>query len=92
MTANEILGPMNCVFRRILSTFPLLRRYSERTDEIPHAFSQGFKTGWPLDWILAALICVLVSYVCHLGFPGFALRPPLVAALRLARFLAFPFA
>jgi hypothetical protein len=52
---------MNYVFRRILRTFPLLRRYSDRIDEIPHAFSQDFKTGWPLDWILAALICVFVS-------------------------------
>jgi hypothetical protein len=61
MATNEILGLMTYVFRRILRTFPLLRRYSDRIDEIPHAFSQGFKTGWPLDWILAALICVFVS-------------------------------
>jgi hypothetical protein len=54
---------MNYVVGRILSTFPLLRRYSDRIDEIAHAFSQGFKTGWPWDGILAALICVLVSYV-----------------------------
>jgi hypothetical protein len=46
MATNKILGPMNYVFGRILSMFPLLRRYSDRIDEIPHAFSQRFKTGW----------------------------------------------
>jgi ABC-type multidrug transport system permease subunit len=76
MATNEILGLMNYVFGRILSTFPLPRRYSDGIDKIAHAFSQGFKTGWPWDGILAALICVLVSYVCHVVFPGFALRPP----------------
>jgi hypothetical protein len=38
---------MNYVFGRILSTFPLLRRYSDRIDEIAHAFSQGFKVVFP---------------------------------------------
>ena len=61
MATNEILGLMNYVFGRILSTFPLLRRYSDGIDKIAHAFSQGFKTGWPLDWIPTAWICVLVS-------------------------------
>ena len=36
MATNEILGLMNYVFGRILSTFPLLRRYSDRIDEIAH--------------------------------------------------------
>jgi len=83
---------MNYVFGRILSTFPLLRRYSDRIDEIAHAFPQGFKTGWPWDGILAALICVLVSYVCHVFLALLCGRRSVVCCFGPERFLAFPFA
>jgi hypothetical protein len=66
MATNEFLGLINDVFGPVLSTFPLLLRYSDRIGEIAHAFSQRLKTRWPLDWaLIAALIfCRVVRLPC----------------------------
>jgi hypothetical protein len=55
-------------------------------------FLNASKPGGPLDWILADLICVLVSYVCHIGFSWLCSAAVLaVCSLPLADATSDPF-